>query len=45
MSTIILKSGLRRTNGHILLSQIRSSPNLEGQVLLFSSPRNSVAQS
>jgi hypothetical protein len=30
----------RRTHGHILLSQIRDSPNLEGQVPVFISPRN-----
>jgi hypothetical protein len=29
---------------HILLSQIRDSPNLEGQVPLFVTPRNRVAQ-
>jgi hypothetical protein len=29
---------------HILLSQIRDSPNLEGQVPVFISPRNRVAQ-
>jgi hypothetical protein len=29
---------------HILLSQIRDSPNLEGQVPIFVSPRNRVAQ-
>jgi hypothetical protein len=32
------------THGHILLSQIRDSPNLEGQVPIFISPRNRVAQ-
>jgi hypothetical protein len=30
------------THDHILLSQIRDSPNLEGQVPVFVSPRNSV---
>jgi hypothetical protein len=29
---------------HILLSQIRGSPNLEGQIPVFISPRNRVAQ-
>jgi hypothetical protein len=29
---------------HILLSQIRDSPHLEGQVLVLISPRNRVAQ-
>jgi hypothetical protein len=32
------------TRDHILLSQIRDSPNLEGQVPVFISPRNRVAQ-
>jgi hypothetical protein len=32
------------THDHILLSQIRDSPNLEGQVPVFISPRNRVAQ-
>jgi hypothetical protein len=34
----------RGTRGHILLSQIRDSSNLEGQVPVFISPRNRVAQ-
>jgi hypothetical protein len=34
----------RGTRDHILLSQIRDSPNLEGQVPVFISPRNRVAQ-
>jgi hypothetical protein len=34
----------RGTHDHILLSQIRDSPNLEGQVPVFISPRNRVAQ-
>jgi hypothetical protein len=43
-STIILGSKSHGTRGHILLSQIRDSPNLEGQVPVFISPRSSVAQ-
>jgi hypothetical protein len=43
-SAVILRSDSRRTRNHILLSQIRDSPNLEGQVPLFISPRNRVAQ-
>jgi hypothetical protein len=34
----------RRTHDHILLSQTRDSPNLEGQVPVFISPRNRVAK-
>jgi hypothetical protein len=34
----------RGTRDHILLSEIRDSPNLEGQVPVFISPRNRVAQ-
>jgi hypothetical protein len=34
----------RGTCDHILLSQIRDSPNLEGQVPIFISPRNRVAR-
>jgi hypothetical protein len=41
---VILGSESRGTRDHILLSQIRDSPNLEGQVSLFISPRNRVAQ-
>jgi hypothetical protein len=41
---VILRSESRGTHDHILLSQIRDTPNLEGQVLLFISPRNRVAQ-
>jgi hypothetical protein len=33
-----------RGHDHILLSQIRDSPNLEGQVPVFISPRNMVTQ-
>jgi hypothetical protein len=43
-STLILGSESRGTHDHILLSQIRDSPNLEGQVPTFISPRNRVAQ-
>jgi hypothetical protein len=32
------------THDHILLSQIRDSPNTESQVPVFISPRNRVAQ-
>jgi hypothetical protein len=41
---VILRSESCETHDHILLSQIRDSPNLEGQVPLFISPRNLVAQ-
>jgi hypothetical protein len=40
----ILRSDSRETHDHILLSQIRNSPNLEGQVPVFISPRNRIAQ-
>jgi hypothetical protein len=43
-SAVILISDSRGTRDHILLSQIRDSPNLEGQVPVFTSPRNRVAQ-
>jgi hypothetical protein len=43
-STVILRFDSRGTRDHILLSQIRDSPNLEGQVLVSISPRNRVAQ-
>jgi hypothetical protein len=42
-SALILRSESSRPH-HILLSQIRDSPSLEGQVPLFISPRNGVAQ-
>jgi hypothetical protein len=38
VSAVILKSEFRGTHEHILLSQIRDSPNLEGQVNVFISP-------
>jgi hypothetical protein len=43
-SAVILGSVSRGTHGHILLSRIRDFPNLEGQVPVFISPRNRVAQ-
>jgi hypothetical protein len=43
-STVILGYESLGTHYHILLSQIRDSPNLEGQVPVFISPRNRVAQ-
>jgi hypothetical protein len=43
-SAVILGSESRRTRDHILLSQIRDSPNLEGQVPIFMSLRKRVAQ-
>jgi hypothetical protein len=41
---LILGSESRETHNKIVLSQIRDSPNLEGQVPVFISPRNRVAQ-
>jgi hypothetical protein len=41
---VILGSEFRETHDHILLSQIRDSPNLEVQVPTFTSPMNRVAQ-
>jgi hypothetical protein len=43
-SAVILGSESRGTRDHILLSRIWDSPNLEGQVPVFISPRNRVAQ-
>jgi hypothetical protein len=43
-SAVILGSEFRDTNGHILLSQIRDSPNLKGQVPIFITTRNKEAQ-
>jgi hypothetical protein len=40
---VILSSESRGTNGHSLLSQIRDSPNLDGQVPVFLSPKRRVA--
>jgi hypothetical protein len=42
-SKAILRSKSRGTHNQIFLSQIRDSPNLEGQVPVFISPRNRVA--
>jgi hypothetical protein len=41
---VILGPASRGTRDHILLSQIRESPNLEGEVPVFISFRNRVAQ-
>jgi hypothetical protein len=43
-SAVIVRSQSRETHDHILLSQIRDSPNLEGQVPVFISPSGRVAQ-
>jgi hypothetical protein len=43
-SAVNLGSDSCGTHDHILLSQIGDSPNLEGQVPVFISPRNRVAQ-
>jgi hypothetical protein len=43
-STFILRSECYRPQDHILLSQIRDSANLEGQVTVFMSPSDRVAQ-
>jgi hypothetical protein len=43
-STVILRFETHGTHEHILLPQIRDSPNPEGQVLVFISPRNMLAQ-
>jgi hypothetical protein len=43
-SAVILRTESRGTHYHILLSQIRDSPNLEGQVPVFISPRYSAVQ-
>jgi hypothetical protein len=42
-SAVILASKSRQTHGHILLSQIRDSPNLEGEGPVFISPSDRVA--
>jgi hypothetical protein len=44
ISAVILRSESHGTHGHISLSQIWDSPNLEGQVPVFISFRNKVAQ-
>jgi hypothetical protein len=43
-SAVILRSDSRGTRDYILLSQILDSPNLGGQVPIFISPRNRLAQ-
>jgi hypothetical protein len=43
-SSVILGPESHGTRDRILLSQIRDSPNLEGQAPVFISPRNRVAQ-
>jgi hypothetical protein len=43
-SAVILGSEFYKTCDHILLPQIRDSPNLEEQVPVFMSPRNRVLQ-
>jgi hypothetical protein len=43
-SAVILRSESRGTDDHILLSQIRDSTNLEGQIPVFISPRNRMAR-
>jgi hypothetical protein len=43
-SAVILRSESRRTHDHILLSHFRDSPNLQGKVAVFISPRNRVAR-
>jgi hypothetical protein len=43
-SAVILRSDFHRTRDHILLSQIRDFPNLEGQVPVFISPSIRMAQ-
>jgi hypothetical protein len=44
VSAVILESEYRGTQDHILLPQIRNSPNLEDQIPMFTSPKNKVAQ-
>jgi hypothetical protein len=43
-SSVILRSESRGTHDHILLPQIRDSPNPEGQLPVFITPKNRVAQ-
>jgi hypothetical protein len=43
-SAVILGSESRGTHNHTLPSSIRDTPNLEGQVPVFISPRNRVGQ-
>jgi hypothetical protein len=44
VSAVILRSKSRGTHDHILLSQILDCHNLDGEVPVFISPRNRVAQ-
>jgi hypothetical protein len=44
VSTIILGFESRGTHDHILLSQIRRSPNMEGHIHIFISPMIAVVQ-
>jgi hypothetical protein len=44
VSAVILSSESRVTRDNILLSLIRDSPTLDGQVPVFICPRNRVAQ-
>jgi hypothetical protein len=44
LSFTIVAGPRRRSHGHILLSQIRDSPDLKDQVPVLMSPRNRVAQ-
>jgi hypothetical protein len=41
---VIIRSESRGTHDYILVSQIQDSPNLEGQISEFISPRNRVDQ-
>jgi hypothetical protein len=43
-SADILRSESHRIHDHVLLSQFRDSPNLEGQVPVFISPRSRVTR-
>jgi hypothetical protein len=43
-SGVILMSESRGTHDQLLLSQIRDSPNLDGQIPVFISPRNRVSR-
>jgi hypothetical protein len=43
-SAVILGTKFHGTHDHILLSHIQDSPNMKGQVPIFISPRNKVAQ-
>jgi hypothetical protein len=43
-SAVILRSESRGTHSHILVSQVRDSPNLEALVTVFLSPRTRMAQ-